>query len=103
MTLTGSPPPPPALPSREDPVVRGASTVIGGPVGRHAALGGGRRSGVAVWAVLALTCVTLALGWVQKAPCRTHPWTAQYQYTRMCYSDVFALDYAEKLVEGKTT
>jgi uncharacterized membrane protein len=82
-------------------VVRGASTAIGGPVGRHARPGGGR-SRAPVWVLLGLACLTLALGWVQKAPCRTHAWRAEYQYTRMCYSDVFALYFAERLVDGET-
>ncbi|MGI8681393.1 MAG: glycosyltransferase family 87 protein [Mycobacteriales bacterium] len=102
MTMpTAGAPAPPALPSHEDRVVRGASTAIGGPVGRHALLGG-RWARLPVWTVLALTCVTLLLGWVQKAPCRVHPWTSEYQYTRMCYSDVFALYFAEGLADGKT-
>jgi uncharacterized membrane protein len=90
-----------ARPADEDPVVRGASTAIGGPVGRHARLRRSRSLAPA-WLLLGLTCITLALGWVQKAPCRTHAWRAEYQYTRMCYSDVFALYFAEGLAEGKT-
>jgi len=92
---------PGVAPSHEDPVVRGASTAIGGPVGLHAR-SGSSRSRAGVWVLLGLSCLTLALGWVQKAPCRTHAWRAEYQYTRMCYSDVFALYFAEGLAEGKT-
>jgi uncharacterized membrane protein len=40
--------------------------------------------------VLAVTVVTLALGWVVKAPC-LGSWADGRQYTRLCYSDVAAL------------
>ena len=51
--------------------------------------------------LLLLTLATCCLGWVQKAPCRTHSWSKEYQYTRMCYSDVYALYFAEGLADGK--
>ena len=88
------------VPSREDPVARGASTLIGGPVGRHARFGGSFWTPVRV--LVALTLLTFGVGFLQKAPCRTHAWSEQYQYTRMCYSDVYALYFAEGLNEGKT-
>ena len=51
--------------------------------------------------VLALTMLTCVLGFLAKAPCRTHPWGVEgrneFQYTRLCYTDVFALYYAEQL------
>ena len=85
-----------SAPSREDPLVEGASGPIGGPWGRFA-------RGRSVWwmtplrAVLCLTVLTCVLGYLAKAPCRTHPWANEYQYTRVCYTDVFALYYAEQL------
>src|SRR3954453_8237686 len=87
-------------PSREDPVPAGTSQLAGGPWGRHAV---GR---TAWWwtplrGVLALTMLTCVLGFLAKAPCRTHPWGVEgrneFQYTRLCYTDVFALYYAEQL------
>lgn len=48
-------------------------------------------------AVLCLTVLTCVLGYLAKAPCRTHAWANEYQYTRICYTDVFALYYAEQL------
>jgi uncharacterized membrane protein len=51
--------------------------------------------------VLALTCLTLALHWVQKSPCRDGAWADHIQYTKFCYTDVLALYYAEGLNEGK--
>jgi uncharacterized membrane protein len=85
------------LPSRQDPVVRGASELIGGPVGRHARVGG--QASIAI--LLLLTALTCFAGWVQKAPCRVHSWSHEYQYTRMCYSDVYALYFDEQLDKGK--
>jgi uncharacterized membrane protein len=89
------------LPSRDDPVVAGAATAIGGPPGRHALLGERRFWTPLRWLVL-LTLLTSLLGWWQKSPCRVHPWVDEYQYTRMCYTDVFALYFAEGLNEGRT-
>lgn len=88
------------VPSHHDPVVRGASTLLGGPVGRHARLGD-RRLWTPLRVLLALTILTSTLGWMQKAPCRTHPYVNEYQYTRLCYTDVFALYFAEGLTDGK--
>lgn len=83
-------------PSRADPFVAGASRLIGGPFGRHA-------TGRTAWwwtplrAVLVLTVLTSVLGFLAKAPCRTHAWTDDYQYSRVCYTDVFALYFSEHL------
>ncbi|MFK3982560.1 glycosyltransferase family 87 protein [Micromonospora sp. NPDC050397] len=94
-------------PSRSDGFVRGLAEAIGGPLGDHAVgvnRGGGDRSGVfwtAARIVLALTCLTLALHWVQKSPCQDGAWQNNIQYTRLCYTDVLALYYAEGLNEGK--
>jgi uncharacterized membrane protein len=94
-------------PSRSDGFVRGLSEAIGGPIGEHAT-GFERRGsqwGGRFWTaariVLALTCLTLALHWVQKSPCQTGAWQNNMQYTRFCYTDVLALYYAEGLHEGK--
>ena len=89
-------------PSDEDPVVRGASELVGGPPGRHAAL-----PSPSWWTplrvLLALTIVVCGLGYTQKSTCRdTRNWSHEYQYTRMCYSDVVALYSQEGLASGKT-
>lgn len=82
-------------PSQDDPVVRGLSEAIGGPLGRRARR---RPHGPATIGLLLLMAViTLSLAWWQKEPCLTHPWAAEYQYTRACYSDVYALYGAEGL------
>jgi uncharacterized membrane protein len=51
--------------------------------------------------IVALTLLTCTLGFLQKSPCRTHPWANEYQYTRLCYTDVFALYGAEGLADDK--
>jgi uncharacterized membrane protein len=81
-----------------DPVVAEAVQALGGPPGRHARPGVRRWTPVR-WLVL-LTLLTSLLGFWQKSPCRVHPWTEQYQYTRACYTDVYALWFAERLHEG---
>lgn len=92
---------PTVSPSLDDPVARGASTLIGGPVGAHARLTH-RPWFLAPLTVLMLaTTVTFGLGYVQKKPCRDHAWTNGYQYTRLCYTDPWALFYAEGLDKGK--
>jgi uncharacterized membrane protein len=93
-------PPGPVLPSADDPLVAGAVTAIGGPPGRHARLGE-RRLLTPVRVLIALTLLTCTLGFAQKAPCRTGSWANSFQYTRLCYTDVFALYGAEGLAAGE--
>ncbi len=103
-TAAGGRPPgtrPPVLPSGEDPLVAGATQLIGGPPGRRVLLGERRFWSPLRWLLL-LTLVTCALGFWQKAPCRVHDWSEEYQYTRACYTDVLALWYAERLDQGAT-
>ena len=88
------------LPSHDDPVVAGAAQAVGGPLGRHARLPP-RRWSPARWVVV-LTLLASALGFWQKAPCRVHAWAEEYQYTRLCYTDVLALYYSERLDAGAT-
>src|SRR3954454_10494937 len=81
-------------PSVSDPAVAGASELIGGPWGRSAR---SRRWLTPLRVVLVLTILTSLLGFLQKSSCVTHPWTNDYQYTRVCYTDVFVLYTAEHL------
>jgi uncharacterized membrane protein len=83
-------------PSRQDPLVGGAVGPVGGPWGRFAR-GRSTKWLTPLRIVLCLTVLTCVLGYLAKAPCRTHPWAGEYQYTRVCYTDVFALYYAEGL------
>jgi uncharacterized membrane protein len=93
----------PDLPGRSDGFVRGLSEAIGGPLGEHAVRSDSRpgKFWTASRIVLALTCLTLALSWVQKSPCQDGNWQKNVQYTRFCYTDVLALYYAEGLSDGK--
>ena len=88
-------------PSLEDPLVGGTAVALGGPPGRHSRTDGRRFWTPVRWLVL-LTLVTCMFGWWQKSPCRVHAWEDEYQYTRGCYTDVFALYYSERLNEGRT-
>src|SRR5450631_1551647 len=78
-------------PTRIDPVAASASEVIGGPLGRYAALA--RRTGGSVWlpaaAVLAgLSSLTVAMGFLQKAHCFRTGWNNPDQFWHACYSDL---------------
>src|SRR3982751_1069875 len=90
-------------PATSDGFVRGLSQAIGGPPGDHAVRSAARpgRFWSAARIILALTCLTLALSWVQKSPCQSGDWQKNIQYTRFCYTDVLALYYAEELNQGK--
>ena len=73
-------------------------------VGEHAVpetSGRGGRFWTAARIMLALTCLTLALHWIQKSPCRDGAWQDLEQYKSFCYTDVLALYYFEGLSEGK--
>jgi uncharacterized membrane protein len=92
----------PVSPAREDPVVAGASNLLGGPPGDHARPGDGRAWWTPIRVLIALTIIMCILGYAQKAPCRdTGNWSHEFQYTRMCYSDVVALFGQEGLADGK--
>jgi uncharacterized membrane protein len=94
-------------PAKSDAFIRGLSEAIGGPLGEHAAAKDRsvtNRSGkfwTAARIILALTCLTMMLHYVQKSPCRDGNWGQNIQYTRFCYTDVLALYFAEGLNEGK--
>jgi uncharacterized membrane protein len=90
---------PPFVPSLDDPVVRSASGLIGGPWGRHGAVGR-QRFWTPLRVLLALTLLTLAFAWIQKSPCQDGAWTEGKQYTHFCYSDVIPLYFTEQLNEG---
>jgi uncharacterized membrane protein len=78
-------------PTRSDPVAAAASQVIGGPLGRYAALA--RHTGRSGWqpaaaVLIALSSLTLALGVLQKAPCLAKGWNSPDQFWHACYSDL---------------
>ncbi len=86
----------PVAPTLDDPLVAASSPAVGGPLGRHAARGvrpGGAPPGwwTALRVVLALSCLTMALGLVAKQPCRADAWPPRTERTvwlHLCYSDL---------------
>jgi uncharacterized membrane protein len=87
-------------PSRSDGFVGGLAELIGGRAGEHVSPARRSTRFVAL-IVLSLTCLTLALHFVQKSPCRDGAWSDYKQYTHFCYTDVLALYYAEGLSKGE--
>jgi uncharacterized membrane protein len=88
-------------PSQEDGVARGVSELVGGPVGEHAATRHHfDRVLTPVRVLMALAAVVFVLHWVQKAPCQDGMWENHEQYSKMCYTDIVALYYAEHLNDG---
>lgn len=98
-------------PSRNDVLGEGLSTVVGGPVGRHALIG--RTAFLTPLRVMLLIALAfLALGWSTKAPClqtvgtgsgdqRVANWSHERAYYQLCYSDTVPLYNAELLNRGK--
>ncbi|MGH3933815.1 MAG: glycosyltransferase family 87 protein [Pseudonocardiaceae bacterium] len=94
------------VPSWTDPVVRLASRIVGGPLGRHAVIGR-HWFWTPLRVVLLLATITLALGWLVKAPClQTYrdsagvlqvDWRDGRPYRAMCYSDTVPLYTALRL------
>jgi len=100
------------LPTHTDPVARAASTPIGGPWGRHAVVGR-QWLWTPVRVLLAMALLTLAFGWLQKAPCQSANWSLSQpvlntqthqlqtvdgkQYVWLCYSDIIPLYGGEGL------
>ncbi len=77
-----------------------AGELVGGPLGRHASA---RRHWTTLAFLVAVTIAACVLGYAQKSPCRdVGNWQHNYQYTRVCYSDIVPLYSSEKLSEGKT-
>ncbi|MGI8761867.1 MAG: glycosyltransferase family 87 protein [Jatrophihabitantaceae bacterium] len=89
----------PAPPSHVDPTVGRASRAIGGSWGRYAGVWPGTWW-TPVRILLALTSITLLLGFAQKSPCASGDWTGNKQYTHMCYSDIVPLWSDERIDVG---
>jgi len=86
-------------PTHDDPFVRGGSAAFGGPLGRHA------RTGWSWWTplrvLIALALASSVLGYVQKYPCRSQPWAGGFQYSHVCYNDIYPLYFGEGLADKK--
>jgi uncharacterized membrane protein len=98
MSAHMTPPPPQGPPSWTDATVARAAYLFGGIWGRHARPS--RSAWTALRVVLALSCITLVLGFVEKSPCANGDWVGSKQYTHACYSDVIPLWSAERLDVG---
>ncbi len=86
------------LPSAADPLGRAAQPLLGGPIGRRAAIGGSWWTPVRVCIVAGM--LTYALGWLSKGYCVTHGWAAPQRYMYLCYSDIPILRGSRGLSEG---
>jgi uncharacterized membrane protein len=86
-------------PSRDDPVVRLGSEVLGGPLGRRARTDS-HRWWTPLRVMLALVFVVSGLGVISKQHCRADGWTVPGQYTHACYSDIPPLYFARGLAQG---
>nr|WP_253777483.1 glycosyltransferase 87 family protein [Goodfellowiella coeruleoviolacea] len=94
------------VPTWTESLAQRASRPIGGPLGRHASVGR-QWFWTPLRVVLLLAVMTLALGWLQKAPCIQQyvdgngvtqlDWRGSRQFTAMCYSDTVPLYTAERL------
>jgi hypothetical protein len=77
----------PVVPSREDPVARSASRVIGGPLGRYAVpLARGWRHAAAL--LIAVSTVPMALSVWLRGYCIDGGWRSPDQFFHMCFSDL---------------
>lgn len=87
------------LPSRDDSMAAGASTVIGGPIGRHA---NPRRSWwTPLRIVLLISILASALGAAIDSPCSTKAWgNGDEIFSRGCYSDMVSLYWGRGIDEG---
>ena len=84
-------------PTRMDPVAAAASEIIGGPLGRYAALARPservRHTARSLWqpaaaVLVGLSSLTVALGVLQKAHCFGRGWNTPDQFWHACYSDL---------------
>ena len=90
-----------SVPTREDSLAREATGIFGGPAGKRARIGGSGGFWSPLRVLIALAVFMTMLGWLQKEPCRDHAWGKGFEFTHVCYSDIFALYYAEGLKDGQ--
>jgi uncharacterized membrane protein len=91
----------PIAPTRNDPVAAGASQLVGGRWGRHSA------EPTSWWwtpirVALALTILVIVFGYLQKTDCFSpSAYQNEHQYTRLCYTDTYAL-YTNEALNART-
>jgi uncharacterized membrane protein len=86
------------IPTVADPVARAALPLLGGPVGRHAAIGRGWWTPIRF--CIAVGLVVYALGWLSKGYCVVNGWGAPQRYMYLCYSDIPLLYSSRGLADG---
>jgi uncharacterized membrane protein len=62
---------------------------------------GGSSPPAPVWLALVATLLGLMLGWALKAPCTTHAWAGEYQYSHLCYNDIQPLFGGRGIADGQ--
>ncbi len=86
------------VPTEADPTARAALPLLGGPVGRRAALGHSWWTPVRV--CIAAGMLMYAVGWLSKGYCVANGWGAPQRYMYLCYSDIPVLYGARGLADG---
>ena len=90
----------PVPPSRDDPLVRAASEVVGGPLGNRA-----RLAAAGFWTptrvLLAMATFSMLLAALSKQHCRSAGWSTPGQFVHLCYSDLPSLFYFRGLGAGE--
>lgn len=87
------------LPSQDDPVVRGATHAIGGPMGRRAITARAWWSPVRI--VVLLAVLASALGAGIDTPCIGKAWSDSFeQFSRGCYTDMASLYWGRGIADG---
>lgn len=99
------------IPSWSDPLAEAVTRPVGGPLGRHAAVGR-HWFWTPLRVCLLLAVLGLTAGWFGKAACIQQyvteqgdielDWRSGRQYVAMCYSDIVPLYTAERLDEDGT-
>ncbi|MFM7211546.1 MAG: glycosyltransferase family 87 protein [Actinomycetota bacterium] len=87
------------LPTREDPVVRASTPIIGGPVGRFARIGSGG-FWTPVRALILLATLAYMAGALIDWPCMSNGWISPDNYEHLCYSDIPPLYGGRGFAEG---
>jgi uncharacterized membrane protein len=86
------------VPTQVDPVARAALPLLGGPVGRRAALGRAWWTPVRISVLAGL--LVYAVGWLSKGYCVANGWGAPQRYMYLCYSDIPLLYSSRGLADG---
>ena len=86
------------IPTDADPTARAALPLLGGPIGRLAAVGRSWWTPIRVCIVAGM--LVYAIGWMSKGYCVTHGWGAPQRYMYLCYSDIPLLYESRGLADG---